>query len=142
MKRPTPVEIAAAFHHVYETLAPEFGYKTRPESQTTFEELPQANRDLMIATVRAVLIERYDLLGGSHRDNELETLGLDAVRLPPGNDTEKVWMPPNGGLTELRRIVNEQAEDEGLWFMAETAPEAYLQQELRRLHAAIEHKAG
>lgn len=35
-------------------------------------------------------------------------------------------------------LVNEQAEDEGLWFMAETAPEAYLQQELRRLHAAIE----
>jgi hypothetical protein len=35
-------------------------------------------------------------------------------------------------------IVNEQAEDEGLWFVAETAAEAYLQQELRRLHAAVE----
>ena len=31
-----------------------------------------------------------------------------------------------------------QAEDDGLWFVAETAPEAYLQQELRRLHAALE----
>ena len=38
-------------------------------------------------------------------------------------------------------IVAEQAEDEGLWFMAATAPEAYLQQELRRLHAAIEAAA-
>jgi hypothetical protein len=35
-------------------------------------------------------------------------------------------------------LVDEQAEDDGLWFMAQTAPEAYLQQELRRLHAAIE----
>ena len=38
----------------------------------------------------------------------------------------------------LLQLVNEQAEDEGLWFVAVTAPEAYLQQELRRLHAAIE----
>lgn len=35
-------------------------------------------------------------------------------------------------------VVLEQAEDEGLWFMAKTAPEAYLQAALRRLHAAIE----
>ncbi len=40
--------------------------------------------------------------------------------------------------SELRALVNEQAEDEGLWFVAQTASEAYLQQELRRLHAAIE----
>lgn len=37
-------------------------------------------------------------------------------------------------------IVNAQAEDELLWFVAETMPEAYLQQELRRLHAAIENR--
>jgi hypothetical protein len=36
------------------------------------------------------------------------------------------------GLAELRQLVDEQAEDEGLWFIASTAPEAYLQQELRR----------
>lgn len=35
-------------------------------------------------------------------------------------------------------VVNQQAEDEGLWFIAQTAPEAYLQQELRRLHEAVE----
>lgn len=40
--------------------------------------------------------------------------------------------------TELRQIVDEQAEDEGLWFIARTAPEAYLQYELRRLHTAVE----
>lgn len=35
-------------------------------------------------------------------------------------------------------IVKKQAEDDGLWFDAHTAPEAYLQQELRKLHAIIE----
>lgn len=35
-------------------------------------------------------------------------------------------------------LVKKQAEDDGLWFQAQTAPEAYLQQELRRLHKVIE----
>ena len=43
-------------------------------------------------------------------------------------------------LAEARAIVDEQANDDGLWFLAETAPEAYLQQALRRLHEAIEGK--
>jgi hypothetical protein len=34
----------------------------------------------------------------------------------------------------------EQAQDDGIWFIPETAAEAYLQQELRRLHALIEGK--
>lgn len=41
-------------------------------------------------------------------------------------------------LEKVHRLVLEQAEDDGLWFVAETASEAYLQQELRRLAAAIE----
>ena len=44
-------------------------------------------------------------------------------------------------LVEPRRLVDAQAEDEGLWFIAETVTEAYLQQELRRLHAAVEGDA-
>lgn len=40
--------------------------------------------------------------------------------------------------TNAWRLVQRQADDEGLWFQAQTAPEAYLQQELRKLHAAIE----
>src|SRR4051812_5380359 len=43
-------------------------------------------------------------------------------------------------LAEVEAIVNEQAEDAGLWFVPANAAEAYLQQELRRLHAAIEGK--
>ncbi|CAB4188039.1 hypothetical protein UFOVP1169_47 [uncultured Caudovirales phage] len=39
-------------------------------------------------------------------------------------------------------MVHRQAEDEGLWFIAQTVPEGYLQQELRRLHSAIEANAA
>ena len=39
-------------------------------------------------------------------------------------------------------LVNAQAEDAGLWFGAQTAPEAYLQQELRRLHTTCETRAA
>ena len=38
----------------------------------------------------------------------------------------------------LLKIVEAQANDPGLWFVAQTAPEGYLQSELRRLHAAVE----
>lgn len=38
-------------------------------------------------------------------------------------------------------LVRKQAKDEGLWFVAQTAPEAYLQRELRRLHGALEANA-
>lgn len=41
-------------------------------------------------------------------------------------------------MREMRAVVDEQANDDGIWFIAQTGPEAYLQQELRRLHALIE----
>lgn len=43
-------------------------------------------------------------------------------------------------LTTIAAVVNEQASDDGLWFIAEHATEAYLQAALRRLHAVIEGK--
>ncbi len=41
-------------------------------------------------------------------------------------------------LALAQKIVDEQEADEGLWFVAETASEAYLQDALMRLHMAIE----
>jgi len=41
-------------------------------------------------------------------------------------------------MTDPIALVNEQAEDEGLWFIDATCSEAYLQAALRKLHAAIE----
>lgn len=41
-------------------------------------------------------------------------------------------------LERLREMSAKMAEDDGLWFIAQTAPEAHLQQALRKLCAAIE----
>ena len=41
-------------------------------------------------------------------------------------------------IVDLKKLVDEQAKDEGLWANAENVVEAYLQQELRKLHAAVE----
>jgi hypothetical protein len=38
-------------------------------------------------------------------------------------------------------VVNEQAEDGGLWFVPQTITEDYLQRALRRLHVAVEGKS-
>lgn len=48
-------EIARLFHENYERLAPQFDYKTRESSAVAWEGVPEPNRELMIATVRAVL---------------------------------------------------------------------------------------
>jgi hypothetical protein len=60
----TPEEIARAFHDAYEALAPHFSYETRPESAKPWDEIPERNRDLMIATVRAVLFEPIGVYPG------------------------------------------------------------------------------
>ncbi len=39
---------------------------------------------------------------------------------------------------DVIKIVDAQAEDESLWFDANYISEAFLQQALRRLHAAVE----
>lgn len=43
---------------------------------------------------------------------------------------------------KIRSVVNEQAEDEGLWCDTRYASEAYLQAALRRLHEVIEGKTS
>jgi len=45
---------------------------------------------------------------------------------------------PIEALARIRAVVNAQAEDDDLWFIAETVSEAYLQRELRHLHAVVE----
>jgi hypothetical protein len=41
----------------------------------------------------------------------------------------------------IKAVVDEQANDEGLWFVPTTITEDILQRALRRLHAAIEGKS-
>lgn len=45
-------------------------------------------------------------------------------------------------LRAIKELVARQAKDDGLWFVAETAPEGHLQEALRTLHAAVEAAGG
>lgn len=47
--------LAREFHEAYERLAPSFGYETRKESAVPWEDVLEANRDLMAATVKEVI---------------------------------------------------------------------------------------
>ncbi len=47
--------VARSFHEVYETRAPEFAYETRPESAKPWEDVPNNNKDLMVAVVQDLL---------------------------------------------------------------------------------------
>lgn len=47
-------DVARAFHEAYERLAPGFGYKTRDASAVPWEDVPENNRALMVATVQQV----------------------------------------------------------------------------------------
>ena len=49
----TAEDLARAFHETYERLAPEFGYETRRESAVPWEDVPENNKNLMIACWRA-----------------------------------------------------------------------------------------
>jgi len=48
-------EIARAFHEAYEELAPQHGYQTRKASAKPWEDVPDKNKALMIATVLKLL---------------------------------------------------------------------------------------
>jgi hypothetical protein len=48
-------QLARMFHEEYERLAPEHGYETRRDSAVPWEDVPERNRRLMVATVAAVL---------------------------------------------------------------------------------------
>lgn len=80
----------------------------------------------MINITRALAAARLHLDNGmvvSEADAKLICQALAAV---------------NGTLGRLREASARMAEDDGLWFKAETAAEAYVQHELRNLCALIE----
>jgi len=75
--------------------------------------------------------ERYTALR-----NALPTLLAAVRRLRAADERNRA------ALANIRKLVDTQAEDAGLWFLTATAPEAYLQQQLRVLHAVIEGAMG
>lgn len=81
-----PGEIAQAFHEAYEDLAPHFGYRTRAASARPWAEVPKSNRDLMVATVRAVLFEPLPAPAPAS-EARCEECGCVCHIQPPG------WLP-------------------------------------------------
>ena len=52
---PDAESVAKLFHEAYERLAPAFGYETRRATRVPWEEVPERNRRLMIASTAEVL---------------------------------------------------------------------------------------
>lgn len=50
-------KVAKSFHEAYERLAPTMGYETRLESAVPWDDVPWANRSLMIHVVRQLVRE-------------------------------------------------------------------------------------
>lgn len=48
-------EVAAGFHALYEKHAPDFAYETRTESAVPWEEVPEADKRLMVKVVRELM---------------------------------------------------------------------------------------
>jgi hypothetical protein len=48
-------DLAQRFHETYERLAPEFGYRTREASAKPWSDVPEQNKQLMIAVCRELL---------------------------------------------------------------------------------------
>lgn len=52
-----PERLACDFHHAYERLAPGFGYKTRDASAVPWRDVPEPNKQLMIAVCREIIAD-------------------------------------------------------------------------------------
>lgn len=50
--------LAQRFHEAYERLAPDFGYKTREASAKPWAEVPEQNKNLMIAVCAEILTQQ------------------------------------------------------------------------------------
>lgn len=86
----------------------------------------------LITALRDAAILLYDLSCTGHDLDEGTAHALLSHRLTDGMSH----------LMDLDKAVNAQAEDEGLWFIAQYASEAYLQQELRKVHQLVEALLG
>jgi len=80
---------AKLFHETYERLAPDFDYSTRVESAVPWADVPENNRNLMIATVREVrhIIES---IGEQHPEtttNSVTPQGAQATPKPNSKST-------------------------------------------------------
>lgn len=82
----TEEQIARRFHEAYERLAPEHGYKTRDATAVPWDQVPDNNRALMIATVADAcqpLLAEVDRLKADYeaRGNRIESLKREVTKV-------------------------------------------------------------
>ncbi len=90
------------------------------------DDLPDAER--VAQAVRRVLRAPSAVVHSAAIDELIR--GLTALVAAARAEERQRWRA-------IREVVDRQVADEGLGFTARTAPEAYLQQELQKLHAAV-----
>jgi hypothetical protein len=73
----TAEQIAQAFHETYERLAPDFGYQTREASAKPWADVPEQNKQLMVAVVQTLL------------DTGV-ILGVGEITLPHPSDEDRI----------------------------------------------------
>jgi len=95
-------ELARLFHETYEQLAPSFGYQTRRESATSWDQVPENNRKLMIATAVRVL-KQFPLRGNSPAGPTEAQVSSDLRKgggSPPPDASTSAGVPSPGGRPE------------------------------------------
>lgn len=79
---PAAIAIAQAFHEAYERLAWERGYETREESRVPWDEVPDANRHLMVDTAKVLIAGGFIAPGRALAPPPVEGPEIGTVRLP------------------------------------------------------------
>lgn len=114
--------VARAFHEAYERLAPQFGYRTREASAVPWEDVPQANRDLMVATVASV---KHVILARHVRDTGCDGLREALRRLIDAIETTGLHEHDDGRggvdlcipISGIRGVMNDACEAAGHEFL-------------------------
>jgi hypothetical protein len=70
-------ELAILFHDTYEQLAPTFGYETRKDSAKPWSEVPDKNKNLMIAVCAEILRGFSETRWNSLSNEELKAVVLN-----------------------------------------------------------------
>jgi hypothetical protein len=114
--------LAQAFHESYERLAPEFGYQTRAESAVPWAEVPEANRQLMIASAQAVLADLRDAgrvivpfldLEGSRAPQMTLPASDEPVVVMVMAEAKDLSLYPGGGAVRYRWVHEDDADEDG-----------------------------
>ena len=61
--------VARCFHAEYERLAPQFSYKTRPDSAVAWDNVPETNKRLMRSVVASLIQHGVIELGDAFEDS-------------------------------------------------------------------------